>query len=55
MRYKELKKGAIILLEDKWRTDPDPEVAKAYKETYDPINVWKHQLISEGLTDEDAV
>ncbi len=41
VRYKELKKGCIILLEDKWRSDADPEIAKQYQETYD-------QLISDG-------
>ncbi|MGI9242369.1 MAG: pyruvate dehydrogenase (acetyl-transferring) E1 component subunit alpha [Verrucomicrobiales bacterium] len=37
---------------EKYRT---PEEIAAYKETYDPINVWKNQLISEGLIDEGAV
>ncbi len=37
VRSKELKPGCIILLEDKWRTDPDPEIAKAYAETYDRL------------------
>jgi 2-oxoglutarate ferredoxin oxidoreductase subunit alpha len=41
VRYKELKKGCIILLESKWRTDENPEIAKAYQETYD-------QLVSDG-------
>jgi 2-oxoglutarate ferredoxin oxidoreductase subunit alpha len=42
VRYNELKKGCIILLEDKWRSDENPEIAKAYQETYD-------QLVSEGF------
>ena len=42
VKYKELKKGCTILLEDKWRTDASPEIAKAYKETYD-------QLIQDGF------
>jgi 2-oxoglutarate ferredoxin oxidoreductase subunit alpha len=37
----ELKKGCIILLEDKWRTDPDSEIQQEYKETYE-------RLIEEG-------
>lgn len=41
VRYNELKKGCIILLEDKWRSDENPEIAKAYQETYD-------QLIADG-------
>ena len=31
VRYNELKKGCIILLEDKWRSDENPEIAKAYR------------------------
>ena len=34
---------------EKYRT---PEEIAAYKATYDPINVWKNQLIAEGLIDE---
>ena len=41
VRAGELKKGCIILLEDKWRTYPDREIAQEYKETYD-------QLIEDG-------
>ena len=42
VRYNELKKGCIILLENKWRTHPSPEIAQAYQETYD-------QLIQDGF------
>ena len=35
---------------EKYRT---PEEIAAYKATYDPINVWKNQMITEGLIDED--
>jgi 2-oxoglutarate/2-oxoacid ferredoxin oxidoreductase subunit alpha len=38
----EIKPGGIILLEDKWRTDEDPEIADAYAVTYD-------RLIAEGF------
>src|SRR4030042_2441537 len=42
VRYNELKKGWIILLENKWRTHPSPEIAQAYQETY-------AQLIQDGF------
>jgi len=42
VRYNELKKGCIILLENKWRTHPSTEIAQAYQETYD-------QLIQDGF------
>jgi len=41
VRAGELKPSCIILLESKWRTDPDADIAKQYKETYD-------QLIKDG-------
>jgi 2-oxoglutarate ferredoxin oxidoreductase subunit alpha len=41
VRAGELKKGCIILLESKWRTDQDEEIAKEYEETYD-------ELINDG-------
>ncbi len=41
VRAGELKKGCIILLESKWRTDQDEEIVQQYKETYD-------QLIEDG-------
>ena len=34
VRDHELKPGCIILLEGKWRTDDDPEIAATYEETY---------------------
>lgn len=37
IRDQELKPGCIILLEGKWRTDKDPAIAAAYKETYDDL------------------
>ncbi|MHA1543819.1 MAG: 2-oxoacid:acceptor oxidoreductase family protein, partial [Alphaproteobacteria bacterium] len=33
VRENELKSGCIILLESKWRTDPDPEIVALYPET----------------------
>ena len=41
VRNNELRPGCPILLESKWRTDGDPEVAAAYVETYD-------QLVADG-------
>ncbi len=41
VRADELKPGCIILLESQWRTDPDPEIAASYAETYD-------ELIADG-------
>ncbi len=37
VRDHELKPGCIILLEGKWRTDDDPTVAAAYRQTYDEL------------------
>lgn len=37
----ELKPGCIILLENKWRTDQDPEIAASYVATHD-------QLVADG-------
>jgi 2-oxoglutarate ferredoxin oxidoreductase subunit alpha len=42
VRAGELKKGCIILLENKWRSDQDEEIAEEYKETYE-------QLIEDGF------
>ncbi|MEJ2603939.1 MAG: 2-oxoacid:acceptor oxidoreductase subunit alpha [Gammaproteobacteria bacterium] len=39
----ELKPGATILLEDKWRSDEDPSVAAAYRKVYD-------ELVERGYT-----
>ena len=36
----ELKPGGIILLEDKWRTDPDPKIAASYARVYDELALW---------------
>jgi 2-oxoglutarate ferredoxin oxidoreductase subunit alpha len=36
-RAEELKPGCIILLEDKWRTDPDAEIAVSYAHVYDEL------------------
>ncbi len=37
VRDHELGPGCIILLESKWRTDKDPQVAAAYARTYDDL------------------
>lgn len=41
LRARELKPGAIILLENMWRADRDPRIVKSYVETHD-------QLVKEG-------
>ncbi|MDP2955424.1 MAG: 2-oxoacid:acceptor oxidoreductase subunit alpha [Longimicrobiales bacterium] len=35
VRAKELKPGCTVLLESMWRSDSDPAIAAAYRETYD--------------------
>ncbi len=37
VRTKELKPGAIILLESMWRQDPSPEIVKSYVSTHDDL------------------
>jgi len=37
LRAKELKSGGIILLEDKWRADPDAAIAASYIRVYDGL------------------
>ncbi len=37
VRANELKPGCIILLENKWRTDPDPATAEAYAGVYEEL------------------
>jgi 2-oxoglutarate ferredoxin oxidoreductase subunit alpha len=34
---RELKRGTIVLLEDKWRADPDPRIAESYARVYDQL------------------
>ncbi len=41
LQANELKSGATILLENKWRTDPNPAVAASYARVYD-------QLVEDG-------
>ena len=43
LRTDELKPGCIILLESKWRTDPDPEIAASYAQIHD-------ELTADGYT-----
>jgi 2-oxoglutarate/2-oxoacid ferredoxin oxidoreductase subunit alpha len=37
VRAKELKPGCTILLEDRWRTHADPQIARAFADTYDAL------------------
>ncbi|NND76127.1 MAG: 2-oxoacid:acceptor oxidoreductase subunit alpha [Ilumatobacter sp.] len=38
LRAKELRPGCVVLLEDKWRTDADPDVAAAYSQLHDELS-----------------
>ncbi len=38
LRVKELKPGCIILLENSWRTNSDPEIAASYVKVYDQLD-----------------
>ena len=37
VRANELKPGCVILLENKWRSDPEPEIAEAYTRVCDEL------------------
>ncbi len=40
----ELRPGCIVLIENKWRTDDDPEIAAAYTETIDKLVADKYRV-----------
>jgi len=40
----ELKPGSIVILEDKWRTDEDPEIAAAYAGTVEKLLADKYRV-----------
>ena len=44
VRANELKPGCIILLESKWRDDPDPDIAEAYARTRDELTAAGYRL-----------
>ncbi len=48
----ELKAGCSILLEDKWRTDPDPEIAAAYALTHDRLVADGYRVIEIPMEQE---
>jgi 2-oxoglutarate ferredoxin oxidoreductase subunit alpha len=52
IRDQELKPGCIILLESKWRTDKDPAIAAAYKETYDELTANGYRIHEIPLENE---
>jgi 2-oxoglutarate ferredoxin oxidoreductase subunit alpha len=51
-RAKELKPGCIILLEDKWRTDPDAEIADSYAHVYDELEAEGYRLYEIPMEQE---
>ena len=38
VRVNELKRGCIILLEEKWRSDPDPDIAASYVQVFEELS-----------------
>jgi 2-oxoglutarate ferredoxin oxidoreductase subunit alpha len=44
VRAKELKPGCIILLESKWRDDPDPAIAESYARVCDELTASGYRL-----------
>ncbi len=52
IRDGELKPGCTILLESKWRSDPDPVIAAAYAETYDRLVTDGYKLYEIPMEDE---
>ena len=44
LQANELKRGGIILLEDKWRTDPDAAIRASYARVYDELVDAGYQL-----------
>ncbi len=52
IRDGELKPGCTILLESKWRSDPDPVIAAAYAETYDRLVTDGYKVYEIPMEDE---
>ena len=48
----ELKPGCIILLESKWRTDPDPAIAESYARICDDLKVAGYRLYEIPMEEE---
>ncbi|MDP6173935.1 MAG: 2-oxoacid:acceptor oxidoreductase family protein, partial [Rhodospirillales bacterium] len=52
VRDHELTDDCIILLEDKWRTDRDPEIAKAFAETVDMLTGRGYKVYEIAMEEE---
>lgn len=52
VRANELKPGCIILLESKWRDDPDPEIAESYARVTEELTASGYRLHEIPLEDE---
>lgn len=52
IRAGELKPGCIILLESMWREDPDPGIAKSYREVYDSLLAAGHNVYEVPMEHE---
>ncbi len=52
VRANELKPGCIILLENKWRTDPEPEIAEAYARVCDELTGAGYRLYEIPMEEE---
>ncbi len=52
VRANELKPGCIILLENKWRSDPDPEIAESYAQVVEELNAGGYRLHEIPMEDE---
>lgn len=52
VRANELKPGCIILLESKWRSDPDPEIAASYERVCDELTAGDYRLYEIPMEEE---
>jgi 2-oxoglutarate ferredoxin oxidoreductase subunit alpha len=52
VRANELKPGCIILLESKWRNDPDPEIAEAYARVTEELKTGGYRLHEIPMEEE---
>ena len=52
VRAKELKPGCIILLESKWRDDPDPEIAASYAQATAELTAGGYKLHEIPMEEE---
>jgi 2-oxoglutarate ferredoxin oxidoreductase subunit alpha len=52
LRANELKPGCIILLESKWRTDPEPEIAASYARVCDELIAGGYRVYETPLEEQ---